>query len=298
MDKFNDENIILIDDDQNVTASEDVVEPDAPAGKGKHAKTEEDIPAYERHSKRMRKNLKIAIAVLIAVLVLIGVLCYFLYVTANNTSSQLTQNFDQTSQSMSSDNEDNKAPKTVTIPSIASFIGQNIDTCIVSIGHGAQVTADRGVEEEGSPVKRSVKLSLTSDTGDSSAGSPSVTLDLDEAGNILHATYSASIKNLGYSQSSFYDAITNGKIIEKTLSEAGLKVEGDFSSLPENESEYRSYLSDGTTTSKEEREFSGKGTYNSDEFSFSSTLTYDYTISSRTGNLSDTLKTITFTISK
>lgn len=295
MDNLNETNIDLDSQSQEAVTSESS---DVPETKGRHAKTEKDIPAYELHSKRMRKNLKIAISILIAVIVLIGVLCYFLYVTANNTSSQLTQNFDQTSQSMSSDNEDNKAPKTVTIPSVSSFIGQNIDTCIAGIGHGAQVTTDRGVEEEGNPVKRSVKLSLTSDTGDSSAGSPSVTLDLDEAGIILHATYSASIKNLGFSQSSFYDAITNGKIIEKTLSEAGLKVESDYSSLPENESEYRSYLSDGTTTSKEEREFSGKGTYNSDEFSFSSTLTYDYTISSRTGNLSDTLKTITFTISK
>lgn len=265
---------------------------------GKHVKTEKEIPAYERHSKRMRKNLKIAIGILIAVLVLICVLCYFLYVNANNTSTQLTQNFDQNTQSMSNDSEDATAIKTVTIPQIASYIGQNVDSCISGIGHGAEISTDRGVDEEGNPVKRSVKLSLKSDTGDSSAGTPSITLDLDEAGNILHATYSASIKNLGYSQSSFYDAITNGHIIEKTLSEAGLKVEDNVASLPENESEYRTYLSDGTTTSKEEREFSGKGTYNSDEYSFSSTLVFDYTISSRTGNLSDTLKTITFTISK
>lgn len=264
---------------------------------GKHVKTEKEIPAYERHSKRMRKNLKIAIAILLVVLVAIGILCYFLYVNANNTSTQLTQNFDQTSNSVS-ENDDASALKTVTIPQIAAYIGQNVDSCIAGIGHGAQISTDRGIDEEGNPIKRSVKLSLSSDTGDSQAGTPSVTLDLDENGNILHATYSASIKNLGYSQSSFYDAITNGHIIEKTLKEAGLDVGDNIATLPENEAEYRTYLSDGTTTSKEEREFSGEGTYNSEKFSFSSTLTYDYTVSSRTGNLSDTLKTITFTISK
>ena len=258
----------------------------------KRAKHAVDVPEYVEHSKKMRRNLVIAIVVLIVIICAIGgLLAFYLYTSQNAT---VQQHQSDVSQIESNDDEKSTSTdKTATAPSLASLIGTKADDVVNNIGHGAQVSSDERREDENDPVKRVIRLTLTNDVGTGSTGNPTVVANANEEGNITSVTYSASTKALGYGTMSFTDAIQNEKIIEKVMKEAGLTINSSDVVLPENKAEWTKYTDDGKRISREERTFSGEA----DGKKWSATLSYDYTVSLATDNLSDTLRNISITIS-
>ena len=77
------------------------------------------------------------------------------------------------------------------------------------------------------------------------------------------------------------------------MKEAGLTINSADVVLPENKADWTTYTEDGKRISREEREFSGEA----EGKKWSATLSYDYTVSLATDNLSDTLRNIRITIS-
>ena len=161
-----------------------------------------------------------------------------------------------------------------------------------ALQHGATVTSEREVNEEGSSVKANVTIALTDEPADARSGTPTVYLGLDEEGKAVQVGYSAATASLGYGSLSFVDAVENEGIVEKTLEEAGVSVPAGSAVLPEDKAAYSSYASDGTTLVEEKCSFSGTVELDGAEHEWSSVLLYNYATANTSGNLADTIRMI------
>ena len=178
------------------------------------------------------------------------------------------------------------------MPNLVQLLGMDQNQAVEALSHGAQVTGLTDVNEEGNPVKKQVSIALSDEPADARSGTPSVYLYLNEEGKVVRAGYSVATSSIGYGTLSFADAVTNERIIEKTVEEAGLAVGQQAAALPEDKTVYSTYASDGTTLTREYCEFSGTGTAGGVEHPWQASLSYDYNMANATGNLADTIRTI------
>lgn len=277
-----------------VTLTESEEDAGGKRAKGSHAR--QGQAAYIQKSARMRKILIAVIILLVLLIVGAGFLGWQLFQTAQTTAVQQTQVAELAAsadaEQVAKDASATTSKKT-TVPNLVSLLGMAQDQAIQTLAHGARVSSAVDVNEEDNPIKREVRVALTEEPADSRGGTPTVMLSLDEAGAIIRAGYTSSTSSLGYGSLSFSDAVANESIVEKTLTEAGLKVEEGSAQLPEDKMQYSTYATDGTTLTKESFTFTGTGTAEGDMvFPWSATLTYDYSMANATGNLVDTIRTI------
>lgn len=277
--------------------AEDATPQVAPSEPAKHAKHAQDLPEYEKTANTLRKKLIAAIVVLVVLALVLAALIVAFLLNAQNVAVQQTPPESEVSQiSGSESNETADDQKSATVPALALTLGQSYDDAVAEIGHGAQVSSDESKEDDDigdDGIKRTVRLTLANDASDTKSGNPTVTLRLDKDDVVKSVSYQASTKVLGYGTMSFQDAVLNDKIITRVMSEAGVSINEDDVTLPENSSEYSTYTSDGQRISKEERTFSGQA----QNCSWSATLLYDYALSLTTDNLADTVRTISITVS-
>lgn len=182
--------------------------------------------------------------------------------------------------------------KKTEVPNLVSVLGLTRDEAVEALQHGATVTSEKEVSEEGSAVKVNVTVALTDEPADTRSGTPTVYLGLDEEGRIVQAGYSAATASLGYGSLSFVDAVENEGIVEKTLGEAGVSVPAGSATLPEDKTAYSAYASDGTTLVEEKCSFSGTVELDGVEHEWSSVLLYNYATANTSGNLADTIRMI------
>lgn len=255
----------------------------------------EGMPEHIAKGVRMHKTLIIVLVVLLAVLVAIAVFAGGMMATQNSQAVQ------QTTEDVAGEVEEEKGQiaeggrttgKT-KVPVLTGMLGMTQDEAIEYLDCGATVSSTQEIKEEGSPIKWKVSLALTEEPSDSRSGTPTVYLDFDPDGKVVNAGYSASTASLGYGALSFTDIVLNEHIIEQTLTEAGVTVEEGSVKLPEDEGEYQTYASDGTTLIRESCSFSGTGAdSNGVEWDWSGVLTYDYTAANASGNLADTVRQV------
>ena len=274
---------------------------------GKHVKLDDtdgaedkSIPAYELHSKRMRKNLFIVILVLLALVCALVVGIYFLMKNSENVAvqqAQITNSDSAKIDSQQTEEDARSSQKTSTVPNLVELVGLNVDQAIEKIGHGAQISSD--VLQEGD-VRRIVKVNLSSDEGDSKNGSPNATFNLNADNVVISVSYFAPTKSLGFGSVSFIDVLNNEGIFEKTLSAAGLLADKGVAVISPDvdRSGYSTYGSDGTTLLREDKTFEGAGKGDQEAFKWKANVVYDYSVATATDNLSDTIRTISITISK
>lgn len=249
----------------------------------------------------LKRNLKIAFAVLFVIAITTFVF-YTLGRAEEKTSSvqQTSVDYDEaTNESEIHDDKTSSVKKTATIPDLASFVGTDSESLSGLVGHGAQVLSDEVKEGSENGVARTIKFTLANDEGDAKTGNPTIVFNVDGDGIVLDCTYLASIKTLGYGTLSFRDAILNAKIIIKAMDEAGVVIDEQDVNLPSDRTEYSYFTNDSKRVLKEEKTFFGVGKKNGDEqeeFSWSSTLTYDYSASIENDNLEDTIRTISITV--
>ena len=98
---------------------------------------------------------------------------------------------------------------------------------------------------------------MNNEAGNEKAGTPSIVASTNRSRIITKIQFSCNTTLLGYGNYSFVDYVDNLHIIEKSLSEAGLKVEDGTVRAPDNRATYTSYDSDGTTVVMESCDFSG-----------------------------------------
>ncbi len=269
--------------------------PDEPTGKhGK--KQKEDVPPYQRKSRRMRRVL---IAVIVLLAIIFGALVYYvvqLYDTVQTHAAQQAQEQQSAQDDGLSQDGMNDAStataKTTDVPNLVELLGGTQEGAIAALQRGATVTSTREVNEEGNPVKTSVTVALSGEPSDTRSGTPTVYLGLGEDGAIVQVGYSAATASLGYGSLSFIDAVKNDHIVEKTLQEAGINVAEGSVELPEDRASYSTYASDGTTLVKETCSFNGSVDIDGAPHEWSSVLLYDYTTANASGNLADTIRTV------
>ena len=267
------------------------------SGRGRHAApTAEDSPRMRR-SQRMRRSLIVLIALLLVGLCALGFFMYRTFTESQEQAVQQTQ--EQTASSKDSisaaaaDDAAAVTAKQADVPDLSAIMGKTQDEAITILKRGAQVTATQPVADEESVIKSNVTVSLTSEPADSrTASTPTVYLGLNADGVVVQAGYSASASALGFGTLSFADAVTNERVIEKTLQKIGVGVPNEVVTLPENKDDYSSYASDGTTVVKERCSFEGTATVNAVPCTWSAVLSYDYTTQILTGNLNDTVRVI------
>ncbi|MBR2804897.1 MAG: hypothetical protein IKE20_07140, partial [Eggerthellaceae bacterium] len=239
----------------------------ASSGRGRHAApTAEDSPRMRR-SQRMRRSLIVLIVLLLVGLCALGFFMYRTFTESQEQAVQQTQ--EQTASSKDSisaaaaDDAAAVTAKQADVPDLSAIMGKTQDEAIAILKRGAQVTATQPVADEGSVIKSNVTVSLTSEPADSrTASTPTVYLGLNADGVVVQAGYSASASALGFGTLSFADAVTNERVIEKTLQKIGVGVPNEVVSLPENKDDYSTYASDGTTVVKERCSFEGTATVN------------------------------------
>ena len=267
------------------------------SGRGRHAAPDSGDSPRMQKSRRMRKTL---IVLIILLLIGLGALGYFGFRTITESQQQAIQQTQEQAASSKdaidsqvADDATAATTKHADVPDLSLILGKTQDEAIKALQRGATVTATREATEEDSVIKTNVTVSLTSEPSDSrTGGTPTVYLGLNEAGTVVQAGYSASASALGFGTLSFADAVTNERVIEKTLQKIGVDVPDNVVVLPDNKDEYSTYASDGTTVVKERCSFEGDANVNGTPCLWSAVLSYDYTTQVLTGNLTDTVRVI------
>lgn len=243
---------------------------------------------YERKQHVTRGALLAAL--LCAIVLVVGVAIHLV----NLSSLSAVELSQQTAQNVTKDDDSDKiTSKQVVVPPLASFIGGEYDEIVESLGTGAQVTRTRSVKDADSAVRTRVDIALTSGVANSSAGTPTVHLGLNEDNVVIQAGYTVNLRFLGYGSLSFIDAAENYHVIENALTEAGLPVAVGSVKVPEAKADYAVYGHDGVTLAKEDFTFEGVSEAG---YSWTGELTYDYTEANAENNLAYTVRFVTVTV--
>ena len=270
--------------------------PSEPAGRHGR-KPKEDVPPYQRKSRRMRRILTAIIVLLILLICALGFFAWQWFNESQLVAAQQAQER-QGSQEVDALSQDgmtdagSAAVKTTDVPNLVGLLGLSQEDAVAALQRGATVTNTREVNEEGNPVKATVTVALSNEPSDTRSGTPTVYLGLGEDGTVVQAGYSAATASLGYGSLSFVDAVENDHIVEKTMQEAGVSLPEGSAVLPDDRASYSTYASDGTTLVKENCSFGGSVDIDGASHEWSSVLMYDYTTANASGNLADTIRTI------
>lgn len=272
--------------------------------------------APEVHHKRSRR-MRIALIVCIVLLcVLLAALCYFAFhllgqsqslAEQQTSSTQVNKDVEGlgTSGSATLDMGTGKKPQQkVAVPMLIDFIGLTQDDAMAKLGSSASVASSTPIEEEASDggekkvVGTNVTVSMDGGTTDAQGVRSSVYLTLDADGYITTAGYSTSLTNLGYGDVSFSSAVNGEHVIENCLAQVGIPCDLGTVALPDDSSEYRTYSSDGAKVSEEKYSFAGEASVSDVPYTWTARLSYDYSASNVSGNLSDTIKSVYVYVSK
>lgn len=270
---------------------------------GRHGKSKptrkERLAAMPEHQRKSRRMRRVLVCVVLVLIVLLGAIVYLGYQFINTASEvNVQQGTSATTDVAQSSGKDASSgnTKVTDVPDLVSLLGLSRDDAIAKLGDGAVVTSVPTSEEEGSQAAN-ITVMLTNEPSDSvSHSTPTVYLTTADDGTVTRAGYSAATASLGYGDLSFRDAVNSDHVIEKTLNEAGLNVVDGSVTLPED-SQYKTYATDGTTLVFEKCSFDGTSTVSGVTYTWSSVLSYDYTAANASGNLADTVRQITIYIS-
>lgn len=268
--------------------------------------------------RKSRRTRKVLIALIVAVVVVIAAgIATVAVLSLQQGASANKQAMDDSAVSgqlaigeTGADDAVVSADARVEVVDVASLLGLSRDDAIAQIGHGAQVTAEKASEDsegdgedaqaddaadEGG-VATLLTVSLQDDPSDTLTGVPTVYLGLDGDGAVVEASYSAGLSQLGYAAMRFADAVGVAKVVDQTLSAAGITVDSSAISLPEDAASYTTYDTDGVTVLRENCSFTGSTTVADAPCTWTADLAYDY--SAAHGDVTDAVRRITVTVER
>lgn len=255
--------------------------------------------------KKLLNKPKTPIFVAFFSMVLLLILMIILIVVYNNASANLSkqqqwssgkESFDQAYAIAASVKD---VPyKNLYVPKLIDQIGKTVPECITSIGMGATEISVEPVNDSLHLITESHVINLNNESGNVKAGTPNIVAYTDVDHNIRKISFSCNAFLLGYGDLSFIDLIDNEHAVEKTFSEAGLNLPNGTVNAPVNRASYTQYASDGTTVVSENCSFNGTVFQEGKRYKWESSVKYDYTYANLNGNLADTIRTITITISR
>ena len=246
-------------------------------------------------AKKTRRTLVLLVILVIVVIAAVG---FYMFRVFNSSQQEAVHQAQEQLEAPGDDVGDASdggaavQARLTDVPNLVSVLGQGSDDAVAAIGHGAIVTSNRDVNEEGNPIKKSLNVALNDEPVDPKTGSPTVYLGLDQDGKVIQVGYSASASALGFGTLSFADAVSSEHVVEKTLAKIGVDVPEGSAVLPTDKAEYSTYADDGTTVTRERCAFEGETNVNGTACGWSSVLSYDYTTQVVTGDLADTVRII------
>lgn len=240
--------------------------------------------------KRRSTGVALAAAAVCALVLAVGVGVHAVNLS-DLAKEELAQ---QTAQTITVDDKSDKTTtKQVAVPLLTSFIGMTQDDVVEELGTSAKVTATRAVKDADTAVRTEVSVALTGEAANSTAGTPTVHLGLNEDGDVIQAGYTVNLRLLGYGSISFIDAVENYHVIYNTLYEGGLAIPEDSVVLPDTKAAYAVYGADGITLAREDYTFEGTSAAG---YAWEGELVYDYTQANAEGNLAYTVRLVTVTV--
>lgn len=255
----------------------------------------------------MKKNLNklntpiiVCFLSIIVLLVILFALTSFFVYSSNNLSKQQQwtsgkDSFDKAYEIAASDKE--TPDKNLYIPNLVSLLGKNIDQAVPEIGHGSVLASSEDVSDPSISAVKKYTVNLSNESSSLKTGSSSVVAFTNKKGSITKVTFSCDIALLGYGKFGFVDIINNQHLVENSYKEAGLNLEIGNVVAPTNRASYTTYASDGTTAIKEVCDFSGSVYQDKKYYKWNSTVSYDYTIANTKGDLSETIRIISISVS-
>lgn len=176
------------------------------------------------------------------------------------------------------------------VVTLVDLMNATQNQAIKTMGHGATVEHVSSFDAMG--YTKEVTVSLADERADVDAGTPTVVMWLNDSGHVRSASYQAPTSLIGYGSLSFVSAIEQEHIVDYVLSSVGLtQFDTANVALPDEDS-YSIYESDKKTLAQESYTFTGNGYADNDAYTWSVTLTYDYTQANETGNLANTIKQV------
>ncbi|MDO4400244.1 MAG: hypothetical protein Q4D27_04770 [Coriobacteriia bacterium] len=244
------------------------------------------IPAnLDERAIRVRRVLAVAIAVAAALACVFAVAAFS---AADEAASAVHQQAGGSEPPEWSADEEHDDPlvrhsPSVEVPDLASLLGKDVPGAVEAIGHGAAVRDDA---QPAAGKAHAVTVALAGERSRDGAGAPTVTLELDDAGRVAGATYSAALRLYGFSNRlTFAQAIDEAHVVQGALGDAGVKVASGAVQAPANPDEYSTYNDDGHMLVREHAEFAGEGAAAGQKLRWTAALDYDYAEANETGNL-------------
>ncbi|MGI6591613.1 MAG: hypothetical protein ACOX1O_08490 [Eggerthellaceae bacterium] len=263
-----------------------------------------DGAAHDDRAVRARGSLIFA-TVLAVILALALVVCVFMLLAqAAQAETQQTSvggtaaDSAQTTSIVDSDDESSTSKQTTVVPVLSNLIGSTEKQALTKLGHGAQVSRTKTLSGEDTQAVKRLKVVLTNDASSDGIGSPIVYLDLNDQDAVVAVSYKVGMKSLGYGDLSFKQAVGKAKVIQQTLTDAGINVADDSAiALPKNRKSYTTYKTDKKTLTKQSITFTGSGTAAGMDYRWTGTITYDYSKANNSANLANTRRVIQVGIS-
>ena len=255
-----------------------------------------------KNLNNLNKNERITFFFVLFGVFLLFCILGFLIFQYNKTKENILTQQDLTGTGVQLENNykievsDKETPeKILYIPNLTNMLNKKLATGVEAIGRGANLNKLDNVSGAGNITKQ-YAYDLTNEKSGSKTISTNVIFYTDNTDNILKISFKGDITSLGYANISFKDIINNEKIVDKSLKEAGLENIEHTNSLPLDNTKYTTYASDGTTATNLTYNFTGISYKNDSKYTWSTSILYDYTKANESGNLADTLRSLTITV--
>jgi hypothetical protein len=255
----------------------------------------------EAHSKPMRKRHKGLIAAIIVIIILLAALCFagWRLLVAANDAARDSADAPEARPTIEVDDETSSSTFEVQAVDLTALIGLSQDDAVSALGDGATVVATTSSTTEGDNPQTTtyvtVNLPVTSTTRGQTT--PSVYLTVGPDGLVSSAGYSNTLRQLGFNDASFVDAVNEQHAIELVVRACGIVVPDGVAVLPDDVGEYRTYADDGTTVRQDQYTFTGTDSSSDGiRYDWTCRLTFDYTAANLSNDLSDTVNQIYVTV--
>ena len=176
------------------------------------------------------------------------------------------------------------------VPHLVNLVGCTRKAALKRVGQSGTIVSKKRLSGREDAAVRLYTVALSQEETVQLQGTPLLYLYTDSEGLVVRAGYRVSLSLLGYGSISFRDAVESDHVVEDTLAQAGLAVEGEPLRLAKPRSQYATYEADGVALRTERARFSGTGLGGGQRYSWEALVDFDYTLANSTDNLANTVR--------
>lgn len=253
--------------------------------------------ARRRKAARSRKRM-ITLAVVLSIIIVVAAAAVIIYLNVRSSSADTSTT--STALEEGSVNDETTSTTTLTsVPNLAGLFGKTTDQAVTALGSKATLSGVAAASDPANPNVVSLATVLIapdqqSTSAKSTTEAADVYLSIDANGQVIGVLYSAPLDNIGYGYALFKNLLADSDFVVSTLTSAGCKVNTFAPQVPV-ESAYQTMSTDASgnqVLSKESYTYSGQTGLTTAPTNWSITYTYDYSISTVSGQPEDATRSI------